>query len=155
MCLCPADVLLGRARRSAPGRACQLGAEIEIEHGYIKAKAKRLRGAHIYFDTPTVTGTENLMMAACLADGTTILENAAKEPEICDLADFLVKRGANCWRRVRCHFNRGCRKVDGADHEVIPDRIETGTYLIAGAITGGDIVVERCRPAIWKRCSLS
>ena len=72
----------------------KLGAEIEIEHGYIKAKAKRLRGAHIYFDTPTVTGTENLMMAASLADVTTILENAAKEPEICDLADFLVKRGA-------------------------------------------------------------
>jgi UDP-N-acetylglucosamine 1-carboxyvinyltransferase len=125
----------------------KLGAEIEIEHGYIKAKANRLRGAHIYFDLPTVTGTENLMMAACLADGTTTLENAAKEPEICDLADFLVKRGARITGAGSDVISiEGVASLHGADHEVIPDRIETGTYLIAGAITGGDIVVERCRP---------
>ncbi len=126
----------------------KLGAEIEIEHGYIKAKANRLRGAHIYFDTPTVTGTENLMMAACLADGTTTLENAAKEPEICDLADFLVKRGARIAGAGSDVISiEGVASLHGADHEVIPDRIETGTYLVAGAITGGDIVVERCRPS--------
>jgi UDP-N-acetylglucosamine 1-carboxyvinyltransferase len=126
----------------------KLGAEIEIEHGYIKAKANRLRGAHIYFDTPTVTGTENLMMAACLADGTTTLENAAKEPEICDLADFLVKRGARIAGAGSDVISiEGVVSLHGADHEVIPDRIETGTYLIAGAITGGDILVERCRPS--------
>jgi len=126
----------------------KLGAEIEIEHGYIKAKANRLRGAHIYFDTPTVTGTENLMMAACLADGTTTLENAAKEPEICDLADFLVKRGARIVGAGSDVISiEGVVSLHGADHEVIPDRIETGTYLIAGAITGGDILVERCRPS--------
>ena len=126
----------------------KLGAEIEIEHGYIKAKANRLRGAHIYFDTPTVTGTENLMMAACLADGTTTLENAAKEPEICDLADFLVKRGARIAGAGSDVISiEGVASLHGADHEVIPDRIETGTYLIAGAITGGDILVERCRPS--------
>ena len=126
----------------------KLGAEIEIEHGYIKAKANRLRGAHIYFDTPTVTGTENLMMAACLADGTTTLENAAKEPEICDLADFLVKRGARIAGAGSDVISiEGVASLHGADHEVIPDRIETGTFLIAGAITGGDILVERCRPS--------
>ncbi|MET0513804.1 MAG: UDP-N-acetylglucosamine 1-carboxyvinyltransferase [Nitrospiraceae bacterium] len=126
----------------------KLGAEIEIEHGYIKAKANRLRGAHIYFDTPTVTGTENLMMAACLADGTTILENAAKEPEICDLADFLVKRGGRIAGAGSDVISiEGVSSLHGADHEVIPDRIETGTYLIAGAITGGDILVQRCRPS--------
>ena len=126
----------------------KLGAEIEIEHGYIKAKANRLRGAHIYFDTPTVTGTENLMMAACLANGTTTLENAAKEPEICDLADFLVKRGARIAGAGSDVISiEGVASLHGADHEVIPDRIETGTFLIAGAITGGDILVERCRPS--------
>lgn len=126
----------------------KLGAEIEIEHGYIKAKANRLRGAHIYFATPTVTGTENLMMAACLADGTTTLENAAKEPEICDLADFLVKRGARITGAGSDVISiEGVASLHGADHEVIPDRIETGTYLVAGAITGGDIVVEGCRPS--------
>ena len=125
----------------------KLGAEVSIEHGYIRAKASRLRGAHIYLDVPTVTGTENLMMAACLADGTTVIENAAKEPEITDLADFLVKRGARVAGAGTDRITiEGVRELRGADHEVIPDRIETGTYLAAGAITGGDVCVDRCIP---------
>lgn len=125
----------------------KLGAEIEIEHGYIRAKAGRLRGDRVYFDTPTVTGTENVMMAACLAEGTTVIENAAKEPEICDLAEFLIKRGARInGAGSDCMAIEGVSALHGADHEVIPDRIETGTYLIAGAMTGGDVEVHRCRP---------
>lgn len=125
----------------------KLGADISIEHGYITAKAKRLRGERIYCDTPTVTGTENLMMAASLAEGVTTLENAAKEPEIVDLAEFLIKRGA------RIHgagtdviMIEGVRKLHGGDHEVIPDRIEAGTYLAAAAVTQGDVIATHCRP---------
>jgi UDP-N-acetylglucosamine 1-carboxyvinyltransferase len=125
----------------------KLGAEIEIAHGYIRAKAGRLKGERVYFDTPTVTGTENIMMAACLAEGTTVIENAAKEPEISDLAEFLRKRGARVTGDGSDMITiEGVTALHGADHEVIPDRIETGTYLIAGAMTGGDIQVERCRP---------
>ncbi len=125
----------------------KLGAEVSIEHGYIKAKAKRLTGARIYCDTPTVTGTENLMMAASLAQGTTVIENAAKEPEIVDLADFLVKRGARiAGAGTDVITIEGVRELRGSDHEVIPDRIEAGTFLVAGAITKGAVVVERCRP---------
>jgi UDP-N-acetylglucosamine 1-carboxyvinyltransferase len=126
----------------------KLGAEIEIEHGYIRARAGRLKGDRVYFDTPTVTGTENIMMAACLAEGTTVIENAAKEPEIVDLAEFLRKRGARITGAGSdMVMIEGVTALHGADHEVIPDRIEAGTYLIAGAMTGGDIEVERCRPA--------
>ncbi|HEX2056166.1 MAG TPA: UDP-N-acetylglucosamine 1-carboxyvinyltransferase [Nitrospiraceae bacterium] len=126
----------------------KLGAEIEIEHGYIRAKAGRLKGERVYFDTPTVTGTENVMMAACLAEGTTVIENAAKEPEIADLAEFLRKRGARITGAGSDMITiEGVAALHGADHEVIPDRIETGTYLIAAAMTGGDIQVERCNPA--------
>ena len=126
----------------------KLGAEIEIQHGYIRARAGRLRGDRVYFDTPTVTGTENIMMAACLAEGTTIIENAAKEPEIGDLAEFLRKRGARITGDGTDMITiEGVTGLHGADHEVIPDRIEAGTYLIAGAMTAGDIEVERCRPA--------
>ena len=125
----------------------KMGAEVSMEHGYIRAKAKRLKGAQIYCDTPTVTGTENLMMAASLAEGTTVIENAAKEPEIVDLADFLVKRGA---RIVGAGTDvitiEGIRELYGSDHDVIPDRIETGTYLVAGAITRGAVTLNRCRP---------
>jgi UDP-N-acetylglucosamine 1-carboxyvinyltransferase len=125
----------------------KLGADIEIEHGYIRARASRLRGDRVYFDTPTVTGTENVMMAACLAEGTTVIENAAKEPEICDLAEFLIKRGARInGAGSDCMVIDGVSALHGADHEVIPDRIETGTYLIAGAMTGGDVEVDRSRP---------
>lgn len=125
----------------------KLGAEVSIEHGYIRAKAKRLKGARIYCDTPTVTGTENLMMAASLAQGTTVIENAAKEPEIVDLADFLVKRGARiAGSGTDVITIEGVRELRGSDHEVIPDRIEAGTHLVAGAITKGSVVVNRCRP---------
>ena len=125
----------------------KMGAVIEIEHGYIKATARRLKGCRIYFDTPSVTGTENLMMAAALADGTTVLENAAKEPEITDLAAFLIKRGARIAGAGTDMITiEGVTELHGADHEVIPDRIEAGTYLVAGAITGGSVVVEGCRP---------
>ncbi|MBH0202470.1 MAG: UDP-N-acetylglucosamine 1-carboxyvinyltransferase, partial [Nitrospira sp.] len=125
----------------------KLGADISVEHGYITAKAKRLRGERIYCDTPTVTGTENLMMAASLAEGVTTLENAAKEPEIVDLADFLVKRGA----RIRGAGTdvitiEGVRELHGGDHDVIPDRIEAGTYLAAAAVTQGDVIATHCRP---------
>lgn len=125
----------------------KLGADVHIDHGYIRATARRLRGARIYLDLPTVTGTENLMMAACLAEGTTVLENAAREPEIVDLAVFLTKRGARISGTGTDVIRiEGVRKLRGADHEVIPDRIETGTFLAAGAITGGDLCVSRCRP---------
>ncbi|MBM4125811.1 MAG: UDP-N-acetylglucosamine 1-carboxyvinyltransferase [Nitrospira sp.] len=125
----------------------KLGADISLEHGYITATAKRLRGARIYCDTPTVTGTENLMMAASLAEGTTVLENAAKEPEINDLAEFLIKRGARIdGAGTDVITIEGVRELQGGDHEVIPDRIEAGTYLAAGAITGGDVTITHCRP---------
>jgi UDP-N-acetylglucosamine 1-carboxyvinyltransferase len=152
----------GRAKVSLPGGCAigsrpvnlhlaglaKLGADISLEHGYITAKAKRLKGARIYCDTPTVTGTENLMMAASLAEGTTVLENAAKEPEITDLADFLVRRGARIEGAGTDVITiEGVRELRGGDHEVIPDRIEAGTYLAAGAITGGDVTITHCRPA--------
>jgi len=125
----------------------KLGADISIEHGYITAKAKRLRGERIYCDTPTVTGTENIMMAASLAKGVTILENAAKEPEIVDLADFLVKRGARIHGAGTDTITiEGVSELHGGDHEVIPDRIEAGTYLAAAAMTHGDVTVTHCRP---------
>jgi UDP-N-acetylglucosamine 1-carboxyvinyltransferase len=125
----------------------KMGATVTVEHGYIKAKTSRLKGARICLDFPTVTGTENLMMAACLAEGTTVVENAAKEPEIVDLAAFLVKRGARiAGAGTDLITIEGVRELRGADHEVIPDRIETGTYLAAAAITGGDVCVKDCRP---------
>lgn len=125
----------------------KLGAEVSIEHGYIRASASRLKGARIYCDVSTVTGTENLMMAACLADGVTVIENAAKEPEVSDLANFLVKRGARIeGAGTDVIAIEGVAQLHGADHEVIPDRIETGTYLVGGAMTRGDVCVESCRP---------
>jgi UDP-N-acetylglucosamine 1-carboxyvinyltransferase len=129
------------------GGLAKLGAEVSVEHGYIHAKAKRLKGASIYCDVPTVTGTENLMMAASLAQGTTVIENAAKEPEIVDLADFLTKRGARiAGAGTDVITIEGVRELRGSDHEVIPDRIEAGTYLVAGAITKGSVTIDRCRP---------
>jgi len=126
----------------------KLGADISIEHGYITARAKRLKGARIYCDTTTVTGTENLMMAASLAEGTSVIENAAKEPEIVDLAEFLNKRGARIAGAGTDMLTiEGVRELHGADHEVIPDRIEAGTHLVAGAITDGDVTITHCRPA--------
>jgi UDP-N-acetylglucosamine 1-carboxyvinyltransferase len=125
----------------------KLGAEVTVEHGYIRAKAARLRGTRISLDVPTVTGTENLMMAACLAEGTTSIENAAKEPEIVDLADSLVKRGARITGAGTDLITiEGVQELRGMDHEVIPDRIEAGTFLIAASMTGGDVCVDQCRP---------
>jgi len=126
----------------------KLGADISIEHGYITARAKRLKGARIYCDTTTVTGTENLMMAASLAEGTSVIENAAKEPEIVDLAEFLTKRGARiAGAGTDVLTIEGVRELHGADHEVIPDRIEAGTHLVGRALTDGDVTITHCRPA--------
>jgi UDP-N-acetylglucosamine 1-carboxyvinyltransferase len=124
-----------------------MGAEIQIENGYIRAKANRLKGARIVCETVTVTGTENLLMAAALADGETIIENAAREPEVVDLANFLTAMGAKIsgagTDRV---VVEGVKRLNGAHYDVLPDRIETGTYLVAGAITGGHVRIKGTRP---------
>ena len=124
-----------------------LGADIGIENGNIRARARRLRGARIVLDTVTVTGTENLMMAAALARGESVIENAAREPEIVDLADFLVRLGAVIeGAGTNTIHIQGVDNLGGARHTVLPDRIESGTYLVAGAITGGRIRINRTRP---------
>lgn len=153
---------IGKARISMPG-GCAIGArpidihlkgfealgvKIEQGHGYIEASAPEgLKGTSIYFDFPSVGATENIMMAASLAEGTTILENAAEEPEIVDLANYLNKMGAKI-RGAGTDTIRieGVGKLHGADYTIIPDRIEAGTYMIAAAMTGGDIVVENVLP---------
>ena len=117
-----------------------MGAEVKVEQGYVHAKATRLKGARICTDMVTVTGTENLMMAACLADGETIIENAAREPEVVDLANCLVSMGARISGAGTDVIRiQGVDKLHGATHAIMPDRIETGTYLCAAAATGGDI----------------
>jgi len=124
-----------------------LGAEINVENGYIKAHAKRLRGARIAMDVVTVTGTENIMMAAALASGTTVIENAAQEPEVVDLANCLIAMGAKIdGAGSATMVIEGVERLHGADYEVLPDRIETGTFLVAGAITGGRVLAKRARP---------
>jgi UDP-N-acetylglucosamine 1-carboxyvinyltransferase len=144
----------GEARVSLPGgcaigarpvdqhiRGLQaMGAEIKVEQGYVHAKAGRLKGARICTDMVTVTGTENLMMAACLAEGETIIENAAREPEVVDLANCLVSMGARISGAGTDVIRiQGVEKLHRADHSIMPDRIETGTYLCAAAVTGGDV----------------
>ena len=124
-----------------------MGADIQIEGGYIRARAPRLRGARLVLDTVTVTGTENLMMAATLADGESVIENAAREPEVVDLANFLVAMGA----RIRGAGTdkivvEGVARLRGTRYEVLPDRIESGTYLVAGAITRGNVRIKQTRP---------
>ncbi len=121
-----------------------LGAEVELGHGYVEAKIEgRLKGAEIYLDYPSVGATANIMMAATLAEGLTTLENAAEEPEIIDLANFLNKMGASIKGAGTDTIRiSGVEKLAGATHEVIPDRIETGTYMVAAAITGGDLMIE-------------
>jgi UDP-N-acetylglucosamine 1-carboxyvinyltransferase len=151
----------GRARVSLPGgcaigarpidqhlKALQaLGAEIHIEHGYVEARAERLRGAKIVFDVSTVTGTENLMMAAALADGRTVLENAAREPEVEELAAVLNEMGARIAGAGSSVVTiDGVAALGGCAHGIVPDRIEAGTFLVAAAITGGDVRVTDCRP---------
>jgi UDP-N-acetylglucosamine 1-carboxyvinyltransferase len=126
-----------------------MGAEISLDGGYIRAKAKRLKGARIFMDTVSVTGTENIMMAATLADGTSIIENAAREPEVVDLANCLIAMGARISGAGTDVITvEGVQRLHGASHDVIPDRIETGTYLIAGAMTGGDVRVRQTQPQI-------
>lgn len=124
-----------------------MGAQICIEHGYVKAQARRLNGAHIIMDMVTVTGTENLLMAATLADGTTVLENAAMEPEVTDLAECLVKMGARIegigTPTLTIH---GVEQLHGCSHSVIPDRIEAGTFLCAVAMTGGKVILKNTAP---------
>jgi UDP-N-acetylglucosamine 1-carboxyvinyltransferase len=125
-----------------------MGAEIDLTHGYINARAKRLAGAHVVFDVVTVTGTENLMMAATLADGVTTLDNAAREPEVVDLANCLVAMGA---RITGAGTDRivvdGVARLGGARYTIMPDRIETGTFLTAAVATHGDVVVTGAEPA--------
>ncbi|PYS95783.1 MAG: UDP-N-acetylglucosamine 1-carboxyvinyltransferase [Acidobacteria bacterium] len=153
---------LGRARVSLPGGCAigarpvdlhiealrRMGATITIEHGYVVGSCRRLRGAEISFDKKTVTGTENLMMAACLAEGRTALENCALEPEIADLARFLNACGARVegagTGRIEVH---GVPRLAGAEHRVIPDRIEAGTFVMAALATRSGITVEACEPA--------
>jgi len=129
----------------------KMGAEISTEHGYIHAKAPgkgRLKGAHIVFEKITVTGTENLLMAATLAEGETNLDNCAREPEVTDLIHLLRKMGADIRGDDSSTLHIcGVEKLHGAHHAVIPDRIEAGTFLVAGAITGGDLTITNCAPA--------
>ena len=126
----------------------KLGAKISQEHGYIEARSERLKGARVVFERITVTGTEDLMMAAALADGETVLENCAREPEVGDLATLLNKMGAQITgagtHTIRVH---GVERLHGARHRIIPDRIEAGTFIVAGALTGGDLLVSACDPS--------
>lgn len=157
----PLVARMGKARVSLPGGCAigarpinlhlmgleKLGATVEIEHGYVVASAKRLRGAHIYFDTVTVTGTENLMMAAALAQGETTLENAAREPEIADLANALIQMGAKIEGAGTGLIRiQGVESLRPMSYTVMPDRIETGTFVIAAAITGGSVLIRNCVP---------
>ena len=124
-----------------------MGADVEIEDGYIRAQADRLTGTHLLLDKVTVTGTENLMMAAALAEGETVIENAALEPEVVDLADFLNRMGAKVSGAGTNRITiQGVDRLHGTEYEVLPDRIEAGTFLVAGAITGGNVRVSRVRP---------
>jgi UDP-N-acetylglucosamine 1-carboxyvinyltransferase len=124
-----------------------MGADITIESGYIRARADRLHGARLVLDTVTVTGTENLMMAATLATGETVIENAAREPEVIDLANFLIAMGANIQGAGTDKIViQGVKQLRGTTYDVLPDRIEGGTYLVAGAITGGHVRIKNTRP---------
>jgi UDP-N-acetylglucosamine 1-carboxyvinyltransferase len=152
----------GRARVSLPGGCAigarpidlhikgleRLGAKITQDHGYVEAAAERLRGAEIVFDKITVTGTEDLLMAATLAEGETVMQNCAREPEVADLADLLNKMGARIEGAGTSTIRvQGVDKLHGAKHRIIPDRIEAGTFIIAGALTGGDLNVAGCEPS--------
>ena len=159
--LCPLVARFGSARVSLPGGCAigarpvdqhikglrALGARVEIDHGYVDASASRLAGARIVTDMVTVTGTENLMMAAVLAQGRTVIENAAREPEVVDLAKCLVAMGARIsGAGTPTIVIDGVESLHGAEHAVVADRIEAGSYLCAAAATGGDVLVTRCVP---------
>ncbi len=152
---------LGKAKVSLPGGCAigarpinlhlmgleKMGAAITLDAGYVLAKAKKLKGASICFDIPTVTGTENIMMAAVLAEGKTVIENAAHEPEVVDLAHALTYMGARIKGTGESIVEiEGVRKLRPLRHSVIPDRIETGTFMAIAGITGGDIIIRNCRP---------
>jgi UDP-N-acetylglucosamine 1-carboxyvinyltransferase len=125
----------------------KMGAKISIHHGYVEARCERLRGAQIHFDKITVTGTENILTAAVLAEGETVLTNAAREPEVTDLIELLIKMGAKIEGRGTSTLHvHGVDKLHGATHAVIPDRIEAGTFIVAAAITGGDVKLTHCAP---------
>ena len=151
----------GRARVSLPGGCAigarpidlhikgleRLGAKIVQDHGYVEASAERLRGAEIVFDKITVTGTEDLLMAATLAEGETVMQNCAREPEVADLADLLNRMGARIEGAGTATIRvKGVARLHGAKHRIIPDRIEAATFIIAGALTGGDINIAGCDP---------
>lgn len=155
----PMIARFGRAKVSLPGGCAigarpinlhlmgleKMGAKIELESGYIIASAKRLNGALLHFDTPTVTGTENLMMAAVLARGTTVIENAAREPEVIDLANALIYMGARIKGAGGSEIEvEGVDELKPIRHTVIPDRVETGTFMAIAGITGGDIIIKGC-----------
>ena len=157
----PLVARLGHARVSLPGGCAigarpidlhlkgleALGARITQDHGYIEARADRLKGTRIVFDKITVTGTEDILMAATLAEGETVLENCACEPEVVDLSELLIKMGARIegvgTRTIRV---KGVARLNGARHRIIPDRIEAGTFIVAAALTGGDLTVANCEP---------
>jgi UDP-N-acetylglucosamine 1-carboxyvinyltransferase len=158
----PLVARLKRAKVSLPG-GCAIGArpinlhlkalesmgvKVNIQHGYVEAKAKKIRGARIYFDIPTVTGTENIMMTACLADGTTVLENVAREPEVVNLASALKKMGAKIYGAGTDVITiEGVKTLKPMKHHVMPDRIETCTYMIAAGITGGRVTIVDSDPS--------
>ena len=151
----------GRARVSLPGGCAigarpidlhikgleRLGAKIDQQHGYVEASAERLKGAEVVFDRITVTGTEDLLMAATLAEGETVMQNCAREPEVADLADLLNKMGAKIEGAGTATIRvKGVSKLRGAKHRIIPDRIEAATFIIAGALTDGDLNISGCEP---------
>ena len=129
-----------------------MGATIAQEHGYLEARADKLNGAHIVFDKITVTGTEDLLMAAVLAEGETLMENCAREPEVGDLAALLIAMGAKIEGAGTSTIRvQGVTSLQGARYRINPDRIEAGTFLVAGAITAGDLTVANCNPTISAR----
>ena len=162
LCLGPLLARYGEARVSLPGGCAigsrpvdlhvetmqRLGADIDIDAGYVVARAKKLVGAHILFERVTVGGTENALMAATLARGTTLIENAAKEPEVVDLARYLKTMGARISGEGTSVISiEGVDELSPGRHTIVPDRIEAGTLLIAGAITGGQVTVDNCEPS--------
>lgn len=159
LCLGPLLARLGVARVAMPGGCAigarpvnlhlsaleKMGAEFELEEGYINGRCNGLKGAHIQFDFPTVGGTENLLMAASLADGETVLENVAREPEVVDLANFLIRCGADIEGQGTAVIRvRGASSLKGCEYAVMPDRIEAGTFLVAAGITGGELLLKNC-----------
>ncbi|MDR3362078.1 MAG: UDP-N-acetylglucosamine 1-carboxyvinyltransferase [Desulfovibrio sp.] len=159
LCLGPLLARIGQARVALPGGCSigarpvdqhlkgfeQMGAHFDLEEGYIIGRCRKLRGAHISFDLPTVGGTENLLMAAVLAEGETILENAAREPEVVDLANFLLSCGARIeGHGTSCIHITGVSSLHGTEYTVMPDRIEAATFLVAAGITGGELLTRSC-----------